>query len=102
MVVLTQYICEGSSVTIAFRRVNNKYFPSGVNEGAISHEAVLMQNALRTDGYTTWIDGNVTNAYPVDSFSVSAWMAPEVYPVDMAAVWSYFDQPTNKGGLFIP
>ena len=57
----------------------------------------IRQNALRTDGYTTWIDGNVTNAYPVDSFSVSAWMAPEVYPVDMAAVWSYFDQPANKG-----
>jgi len=26
----------------------------------------VRQNALRTDGYTSWIDGNVTNAYPVD------------------------------------
>ena len=56
----------------------------------------VRQNALRMDGYTSWIDGNVTNTYPVDSFSVSAWMAPEVYPVDLAAIWSYFDQSSNK------
>ena len=57
----------------------------------------VRQNALRTDGYTFWVDGNVTNTYPLDSFSVSAWIAPETYPVGLASVWSYFDTATNKG-----
>jgi len=33
----TQKICEGSSVLKALRRVNNRYLPSGVSEGAICH-----------------------------------------------------------------
>ena len=58
----------------------------------------IRQTALRTDGYSTYVDGNVTNNYPVDFFSVSLWAAVETYPVNTAALWSYFDPVTFKGG----
>ena len=59
----------------------------------------IKQNALRTDGYTFWVDGSVTNNYPVDFFSVSAWVALETYPVSTAAIWSYYDNATSKGAF---
>lgn len=57
----------------------------------------IRQSALRTDGYTFWVDGTVTNTYPTDSFSVSAWVALETYPVTTAAIWSYYDAGTGRG-----
>lgn len=59
----------------------------------------IRQNGLRTDGYTVYIDGANTKAYPADVFSVSLWLAMETYPVNTAAVWSYFDPATNTGSF---
>lgn len=63
----------------------------------IERVAGIRQNALRTDGYTFWVDGNVSNTYPLDSFSVSAWVALETYPVNTASIWSYYDTVSKKG-----
>ena len=57
----------------------------------------IRQSALRSDGYTFWVEGNVAHTFPADSFSVSFWLAPETYPVRTASIWSMVDPVTNRG-----
>lgn len=59
----------------------------------------IRQNALRTDGYTVYADGSINTSFPVDSFSVTAWIAPDTYPVNTAAIWSNFDAVNNRGAV---
>ena len=57
----------------------------------------VKQKALRSDGYTVFVEGSPSINYPVDFFSLSFWLALETFPVNTAAVWSAFDPATNKG-----
>ncbi len=57
----------------------------------------IRQQGLRTDGYTVFTEGSANTIFPQDSFSVSAWLALETFPVSTAAVWSNVDPVTDRG-----
>lgn len=54
-------------------------------------------NALRFNGYATWVEGNLAQNMPGDQISVTAWIAPEVYPMSSAAIFTN----VNNGGVFL-
>lgn len=57
----------------------------------------VKNKGLRLDGYTSWTEGSCPTIFPVDSMSVSGWLALETYPVSTAALWSYSDPLTSRG-----
>ena len=59
----------------------------------------IRQKALRIDGYTVYAEGSINTVFPVDSFSVTAWIAPDTYPVNTGAIWSNFDPVNNRGAI---
>jgi beta-fructofuranosidase len=54
--------------------------------------------AIQTNGYATWVEGVWTNAMPSQQLTVSAWLAPEVYPISNAAI---FNNLTATSGCFL-
>ena len=70
--------------TDAFKRVveevsGNKLTVRGQHNPEIMPGAV--GNALRFDGYSTFIEGNVPEFKPSGASSFSVWVAPETYPI---------------------
>lgn len=77
--------------------ISNTDFTIRTKWPVVERVSGVRQSALRTDGYTVYVDGTTVKPYPADSFSVSFWLALETYPVNTAAVWSYFDPAANQG-----
>lgn len=57
----------------------------------------IRKTAIRTDGYTAYLEGNISGSFPTDAFSVTAWIAPDTYPVNTAAIWSNTDPVSEMG-----
>jgi beta-fructofuranosidase len=55
-------------------------------------------NALRLNGYASWVEGNLTTPLPGDQITVSAWIAPEVYPLSSAAI---FTNVSGNTGVYV-
>lgn len=53
---------------------------------------------LRTDGYTTWAEGDLNVSLPRQIISVSGWIALNSYPGSVADIWSNMD-PLSFAGL---
>lgn len=52
-------------------------------------------NGLRFNGYATWVEGTLTTAMPAQQVTISAWVAPEVWPMNTAA---FFTNVNLSGG----
>ncbi|MDX2279428.1 MAG: GH32 C-terminal domain-containing protein [Saprospiraceae bacterium] len=72
----TQELVTGVSFTIK----NN--YPKQESE----HVAGVSENALRLNGYATWVEGTLPTTLPANQVTVTAWIAPEVYPMSSAAI----------------
>ncbi|MBC7888979.1 MAG: GH32 C-terminal domain-containing protein [Ferruginibacter sp.] len=57
----------------------------------------VAQKAMRTDGYSVWAEAALTTALPANNITITAWVAPEVYPVADAAVWCQYNNATGLG-----
>lgn len=56
-----------------------------------------VSNALRFNGYASWIEGNLATALPAEKLTISAWIAPEVWPMNTAAIFTN----TGIGGCYL-
>lgn len=54
-------------------------------------------NALRFNGYATWVEGNLSMNMPATQITLTAWIAPEVYPMSSAAIFTN----VNNGGVYL-
>ncbi len=82
------------SVTNSSFTVRNDY-PKMAAEWAIG----VSGNALRFNGFATWVEGNLTNPMPGQHLTISAWVAPEVYPVNTAAIFT--NANLSGGGAYL-
>jgi sucrose-6-phosphate hydrolase SacC (GH32 family) len=56
-------------------------------------------NSLRFNGYATWIEGNLATAMPQSQATITAWVAPEVWPFSTAAIFT--NQSLSGGGAYL-
>jgi sucrose-6-phosphate hydrolase SacC (GH32 family) len=56
-------------------------------------------NGLRCNGYATWVEGNLTTTMPVNQVSITAWVAPEVWPMSTAAIFT--NVSFSGGGAYL-
>lgn len=56
-------------------------------------------NGLRFNGYATWVEGNLTTAMPQNQATITAWVAPEVWPFSTAAIFT--NQSLSGGGAYL-
>ncbi len=80
---------SGRTFIIASRNTRNSY--SERVEG-------IAGKGLRTDGYTTWAEGDLNVSLPRQKISVSGWIALDSYPGSVADIWSNMD-PLSFLGL---
>ena len=90
---------EGSG-NIAKENVSNTSFTINSNWPVAEWVSGVKQTAMRTDGYSVWAQGTMAAGFSTTSITVSAWVAPEVYPVTNSAIWAQFDD-ANKLGVWI-
>ncbi len=83
--LVTRESISKSDFSIKTREKNSERVP-----GVLGH-------ALRTDGYSTWIEGNLPITIPVNLLSVSGWVALESYPGTEADIWSKMDTKEFNG-----
>ena len=88
-----------SSGVVTKESVGNTDFTIKTKWPVIERVPGIRQQALRTDGYTFFVEGNSNVVFPQDSFSVSAWIALETYPVSTAAIWTNVDPVTDRGAF---
>lgn len=88
-----------TSGTVTKESVSNTEFTIKTKWPLIERVPGIRQQALRTDGYTFFVEGNSNAVLPQDSFSVSAWIALETYPVNTAAIWTNVDPVTDRGAF---
>lgn len=58
-----------------------------------------LANGLRFNGYATWVEGNLTTAMPQNQVTITAWVAPEVWPFSTAAIFT--NQSLSGGGAYL-
>lgn len=58
----------------------------------------IVGKGLRTDGYTSWVEGYLPIEFPSEIISVSGWIALESYSGSAADIWSRMD-PLNFSGM---
>lgn len=90
---------EGSG-NIAKESISNTNFTINSKWPVVEWVTGVKQTAMRTDGYSVWAQGTMTGNLPSSNISISAWIAPEVYPVTNSAIWAQFDD-ANKLGAWI-
>lgn len=56
-------------------------------------------NALRFNGFASWIEGNLTTTMPSEQLTISAWIAPEVWPMNTAAIFT--NANTSGNGCYL-
>lgn len=69
-------------------------FPKNESE----YVAGVSQNAIRLNGYASWVEGNLATPLPTDEITVTAWVAPEVAPFSSAAI---FTNVAGSTGVFL-
>lgn len=74
-------------------RIKND-FPKPESE----HVSGVSNQCLRFNGYATWIEGECPSSLPADQVTVTAWVAPEVYPFSSAAI---FTNAGNNSGIYL-
>jgi len=68
-------------------------------------------NAIRTNGYYGWAEGNISKSLPTKSISISGWVTPQAFPVHrkdddqmsentVAAIFSKYNPVSSKGVEF--
>jgi len=57
----------------------------------------VKNQALRLDGYSTWVEGKLEENTLDSTFSFSGWFALESYPVDTAAIISWMSDDGRDG-----
>lgn len=68
-------------------------------------------NAIRTNGYYGWAEGNISKNLPAKSITISGWVTPQAFPVHrkdeddnsentVAAIFSKFNPVSTKGVEF--
>ncbi len=58
-----------------------------------------LANGLRFNGYATWVEGSLTTAMPPIRVTITAWVAPEVWPFSTTAIFT--NQSLNGGGAYL-
>lgn len=106
---LLSFITKAQNDTIANWNFNEqsglftKESVSGMTFQIVSREKYservksVIGNGLRTDGYSTWMEGTPLQNLPGDNFSVSGWIALEAYPGSSADIWSQMDTHDFSG-----
>jgi beta-fructofuranosidase len=74
--------------------VINNQFPKSESERVNG----VKNNALRFNGYATWVEGNLTTTLPSNEMTISAWVAPEVYPMSSAP---FFTNISSNSGAYL-
>ncbi len=87
---------EGAG-NMAKEKVSNSLFTLKTKWPVAEWVSGVRKTALRTDGYTTYLEGNSSNNFPSGAFSVTAWLAPDTYPVNMGAIWTNVDPVSGRG-----
>jgi sucrose-6-phosphate hydrolase SacC (GH32 family) len=56
-------------------------------------------NALRFNGYATWVEGTFSTTLPSQMITLSAWIAPDAYPLNSAAIFT--NASLSGGGMYL-
>ncbi len=62
------------------------------------HKPGVSNHALRFNGYATWVEGSLSATLPTDQITVTAWIAPEVFPFSSAAI---FTNVSGNTGVYL-
>lgn len=67
------------------------------NWSPIERIAGVKGNALRLDGYSTFVEGTIEQVLPANELTLSVWVALESYPVGNGMIFNQFESSTGKG-----
>lgn len=98
--VISQWSFNEGNGNITKENITNTSFTINSNWPVVEWVPGVKQTAMRTDGYSVWARGTLPGNLPATNISISAWIAPEVYPVTNAAIWAQFDD-VNKLGAWM-
>lgn len=97
---IAQWSFNEGAGNIVKENYSNASFTINSNWPVVEWVKGVKQTAMRTDGYSVWAEGTMTTTLPTTSITISAWVAPEVYPVSNSAIWAQFDN-ANKLGVWM-
>ncbi len=89
---------DESSGNLTTESVSNTQFTYQQGRNYLERATGVSGSAFRSDGYSTWVSGNLNTNLPNQNMSVSAWLALESYPVQTASILSIWN-PTSKQGF---
>lgn len=86
---------------IANELIHNNNFAVSALYHDIEQVDAVFGKGLRTDGYSTWAEGFLTNSnLPTTAFTLSIWTAIESYSTSTSALFANFN-PINSDGVLV-